>query len=157
MVAVTHSISQSASPSSALALLSEGLLPEDVRRVADAHEWAQALYADRSLGTREPVWPHALGTALIVASLRLDADARIAALSACADVPVLIVRAAEISGLAERIGDRAVKVAESGIGGTEDVARLAAEGADVILVGEALVKHGDPRSAIGDFMAAGKG
>ena len=80
MVAVTHSISQSASPSSALALLSEGLLPEDVRRVADAHEWAQALYADRSLGTREPVWPHALGTALIVASLRLDADARIAAL-----------------------------------------------------------------------------
>lgn len=56
--------------------------------------------------------------------------------------------------LAERIGDRAVKVAESGILGTADVARVAAEGADVILVGEALVKHGDPRSAIGDFMSA---
>ncbi len=56
--------------------------------------------------------------------------------------------------LAERIGGRAVKVAESGILSTDDVARVAGEGADVILVGEALVKHGDPRSAIGDFMAA---
>ena len=73
------------------------------------------------------------------------------------NLKTLDVDLATFSGLAERIGDRAVKVAESGIGGTEDVARLAAEGADVILVGEALVKHGDPRSAIGDFMAAGKG
>ncbi|NHB86012.1 indole-3-glycerol phosphate synthase TrpC [Tessaracoccus sp. HDW20] len=59
--------------------------------------------------------------------------------------------------LAERIGDAAVKVAESGILGTGDVARVAAEGADVILVGEALVRHGDPRAAIGDFMAAAEG
>lgn len=56
--------------------------------------------------------------------------------------------------LAERIGDQAIKVAESGILTTEDVALVAAQGADVILVGEALVKHGDPRAAIGDFMAA---
>lgn len=57
-------------------------------------------------------------------------------------------------GLAERIGDAAVKVAESGILTETDVARVAAEGADVILVGEALVKHGDPTHAIGSFMAA---
>ena len=59
------------------------------------------------------------------------------------------------AGLAERIGDAAVKVAESGILGPEDVARVA--GADVILVGEALVKHGDPTRAIADLMAAGRG
>jgi len=80
MVAVTHSISPSASASSVLELLCEGLLPDDVRRVGEAHQWVQALYGPRTLGTHEPVWPHALGTALIVASLRLDADTRIAAL-----------------------------------------------------------------------------
>nr|MBP8267829.1 bifunctional (p)ppGpp synthetase/guanosine-3',5'-bis(diphosphate) 3'-pyrophosphohydrolase [Zoogloea sp.] len=80
MVAVTHSISQSASASSALELLCEGLLPDDARRVAEAHAWTQPLYGERTLGTREPIWQHALGSALIVSSLRLDADARIAAL-----------------------------------------------------------------------------
>ncbi len=57
--------------------------------------------------------------------------------------------------LADRIGGDAVKVAESGILGPDDVARVA--GADVILVGEALVKHGDPTRAIADLMAAGRG
>ena len=57
--------------------------------------------------------------------------------------------------LADRIGDGAVKVAESGILGPEDVERVA--GADVILVGEALVKHGDPTRAIADLMSAGRG
>ena len=41
-----------------------------------------------------------------------------------------------------------VAVAESGIEGPEDAARCAAEGADVVLVGEALVKDGDPRAAV---------
>jgi indole-3-glycerol phosphate synthase len=41
-----------------------------------------------------------------------------------------------------------VKVAESGISGPDDVARLVAQGADVVLVGEALVKDGDPRGAV---------
>jgi len=44
-------------------------------------------------------------------------------------------------------GDR-VKVAESGITGVADVARFIAEGADVVLVGEALVKDGDPQAAV---------
>ena len=80
MVAVTHSISPSASPSSALELLCEGLIPDDAQRVALAHEWVQTLYAERTLGTGEAVLQHALGTALIAASLRLDADTRVAAL-----------------------------------------------------------------------------
>ena len=51
-------------------------------------------------------------------------------------------------------GDR-VKVAESGIATVADVERVAAAGADVILVGEALVKHGDPRAALAAFIEAG--
>lgn len=80
MVAVTYSISHSASSAAALELLYEGLLPEDVQRVGAAFEWAQSLYGERTLGTREPVSTHALGVALIAASLRLDADTRVAAL-----------------------------------------------------------------------------
>ncbi|MFT3862610.1 indole-3-glycerol phosphate synthase TrpC [Micropruina sp.] len=53
------------------------------------------------------------------------------------------------------IPDGVVKVAESGILGTADVRLVADAGADVILVGEALVRHGDPRRAVQDFIAAG--
>ena len=49
--------------------------------------------------------------------------------------------------------DDVVTVAESGIGGPEDAARYAAEGADVVLVGEALVKDGDPRAAVAAMKA----
>jgi indole-3-glycerol phosphate synthase len=39
------------------------------------------------------------------------------------------------------------------VGGPEDAARHAAEGADVVLVGEALVKDGDPRAAVAAIKA----
>ena len=42
----------------------------------------------------------------------------------------------------------AVRVAESGIAGPDDVRRFVAEGADVVLVGEALVRDGDPEGAV---------
>jgi indole-3-glycerol phosphate synthase len=41
-----------------------------------------------------------------------------------------------------------VRVAESGVTGPADVRRFVAEGADVVLVGEALVKDGDPEAAV---------
>ncbi len=44
-------------------------------------------------------------------------------------------------------GDR-VLVAESGIAGPDDVVRYAAEGARAVLVGEALVRAGDPAGAV---------
>ena len=50
--------------------------------------------------------------------------------------------------LAKLLPDGVVKVAESGITGTADVERYADEGADVVLVGEALVKDGDPEAAV---------
>ena len=46
-----------------------------------------------------------------------------------------------------------VTVAESGIEGPDDAARYAAEGADVVLVGEALVKDGNPRAAVAAMKA----
>ncbi len=57
--------------------------------------------------------------------------------------------------LAGMIPDDRVRVAESGIATVADVERVAAAGADAILVGEALVKHGDPRAALSAFIEAG--
>lgn len=48
-----------------------------------------------------------------------------------------------------------VRVAESGITGPDDAARYAAEGADVVLVGEALVRDGDPAAAVTTMRKAG--
>jgi indole-3-glycerol phosphate synthase len=50
--------------------------------------------------------------------------------------------------LVKLLPDDVVTVAESGVSGPEDAARYAALGADVVLVGEALVKDGNPRAAV---------
>jgi len=50
--------------------------------------------------------------------------------------------------LAPLLPDDRVKVAESGIFGPVDVKRYVAEGARAVLVGEALVKDGDPEGAV---------
>ena len=50
--------------------------------------------------------------------------------------------------LAPGIPDECVKVAESGIVSPADVRRYVAEGARAVLVGEALVKDGNPREAV---------
>jgi indole-3-glycerol phosphate synthase len=57
--------------------------------------------------------------------------------------------------LVKLLPDGVVKVAESGISGPQDAARYAAEGADVVLVGEALVKDGDPEAAVAAMRQAG--
>jgi indole-3-glycerol phosphate synthase len=58
--------------------------------------------------------------------------------------------------LVKLLPDGVVRVAESGVGGTDDAARYADEGADVVLVGEALVKDGDPRAAVAAMKAVGR-
>ena len=50
--------------------------------------------------------------------------------------------------LAPLIPDDRVKVAESGIFGRDDVLRFASQGARAVLVGEALVRDGDPQQAV---------
>ena len=49
-----------------------------------------------------------------------------------------------------------LKVAESGIGSVQDVIRAVAAGADAILVGESLVKAGNPEQAISEFLNVAK-
>jgi indole-3-glycerol phosphate synthase len=57
--------------------------------------------------------------------------------------------------LAPQIPDGIVRVAESGVRGPHDVIELARAGADVVLVGEALVTGRDPRLGVADLVAAG--
>jgi indole-3-glycerol phosphate synthase len=59
--------------------------------------------------------------------------------------------------LADRIPEGVVRVAESGIAGPDDAARCAAQGADAVLVGEALVIDGEPTAAVAAMRAAGGG
>ena len=55
--------------------------------------------------------------------------------------------------LATVIPDGVVKVAESGVRGRDDAARLADVGYDAILVGESLVTSGDPTTALQELRA----
>lgn len=50
-----------------------------------------------------------------------------------------------------------VRVAESGIAGPEDIAPLVAAGFDAVLIGESLVRSGDPARAVGLLRAAAGG
>lgn len=59
------------------------------------------------------------------------------------------------SRLRPLIPEGVVTVAESGIAGPEDAAAYAAQGADAVLVGEALVRTGDPRAGAEAIIAAG--
>jgi indole-3-glycerol phosphate synthase len=69
------------------------------------------------------------------------------------DLTTLQVDRAVFGRLAPLIPDGTVRVAESGVAGPDDVADYHRQGADVVLVGEALVKSGDPREAITKFRA----
>lgn len=73
------------------------------------------------------------------------------------NLQTLAVDLAQFESLAGLIPPDRVKVAESGLLTVADVERVAAAGADVVLVGEALVRAGAPRRAVADFTAAGTG
>ncbi len=79
MVSVTHAISQNDSVAP-VDLLVAGLRASDRERIEQALDLAADVYEGRVLGTGESTWTHAIGMALIAASLRLDVDSRIAAL-----------------------------------------------------------------------------
>lgn len=59
------------------------------------------------------------------------------------------------SKLVELIPDDVIKVAESAVRNAEDIAHYRQSGADVVLVGEALVTN-DPAAMLKSFLAAGK-
>jgi indole-3-glycerol phosphate synthase len=84
----------------------------------------------------------------------LEAGATVVGVNA-RNLKTLDVDPGTFSRLAPLLPDDVVKVAESGVAGPADAARYAAEGADAVLVGEALVTGGEPRRAAYDIVRAG--
>ncbi len=82
------------------------------------------------------------------------AGARVVGVNA-RDLKTLEVHPDTFARLAPLVPDGCLRVAESGIAGPEDAARYAADGADAVLVGEALVRDGDPAEAARAIVAAG--
>lgn len=60
--------------------LCEGLSVEESALIREAEAFARQAYGDHALGSGEGIWSHALGMALILVGLKLDADSRLAAL-----------------------------------------------------------------------------
>jgi indole-3-glycerol phosphate synthase len=71
------------------------------------------------------------------------------------DLKTLHVDTDMFARLADLVPAGVVKVAESGLSNAADAARAAAAGADVVLVGEALVRDQEPRRAVADMIEAG--
>ena len=67
------------------------------------------------------------------------------------DLTTLEVDRSVFAELVSLIPEGIVRVAESGVTGPQDVAEYRDWGADVVLVGEALVRSKDPRTAIREF------
>ncbi|MGV8908231.1 MAG: indole-3-glycerol phosphate synthase TrpC [Propionicimonas sp.] len=82
----------------------------------------------------------------------LDAGARLVGVNN-RNLKTLEVNLSHFEGMAETIGDAAVKVAESGILSVQDAIRMRTAGADAVLVGELLVRHGDPAAAVAALRA----
>src|SRR5574338_422133 len=80
MVSVTHAVTEADAETPRIDLLCDGLDADQRALVEKAVALAEPLYKDQRLGTGETVWRHALGSAMIAASLRLDTETRIAAL-----------------------------------------------------------------------------
>ena len=80
MVSVTHSVATQNDLAHSLQTICAGLSPENCSKIHWAAEFAQALYGERVLLSGENAWHHALGMALIVAGLKLDANCRLASL-----------------------------------------------------------------------------
>lgn len=104
---------------------------------------------------------HSLGmTALVEAHTAeevhraVDAGAKVIGVNA-RNLHTLEVNREVFAELAPLIPAGVVKVAESGVRGPHDVLDYARWGADAVLVGEALVTQGSPRTAVADMVAAG--
>ena len=72
------------------------------------------------------------------------------------NLKTLDVNRSVFAALAGSIPAAAVVVAESGVRDAADVEHYAAEGANAVLVGEALVRHNDPAATIAEFTRTGR-
>ena len=86
----------------------------------------------------------------------VEAGARLFGVNA-RNLKTLEVHPGVFADIAARVPADLIKVAESGITGPQDAARYASEGAQALLIGEALVKNGDPATAVAAMIAACEG
>ncbi len=109
-------------------VLNAGISDEDRRSLARALAFAADLYGGKLLGTGEPAYEHAVGTARNVAELRLDADARAAGLLFA--VPAYLPAAEET--LAESFGAAVASLVMgiSRLNALRVITRTAAQGKD---------------------------
>lgn len=108
-----------------------------------------------------------LGLGLLVEVHRLEEAERAAAISPevvgvnARDLEALVVSfergLATLAAVREAFGEEVVLVAESGIRGPDDVRRARAAGADAVLVGERLMRSGDPGALVEELVRAGRG
>lgn len=105
---------------------------------------------------------HSLGmTALVEAHSRLealralDAGARVVGVNA-RDLRTLTVNMDNFAQIVDVIPEDIIAVAESGVKGPKDVFDYAQDGADAVLIGEALVKTNSPREAVASMVSAGQ-
>jgi len=105
---------------------------------------------------------HELGMHALVETHTVEEIQRAAAIEApivginVRNLKTLAVDTAHYGTLADELPDKAVRIAESGVQSASDVAMYASQGADAVLVGEALVRHGEPSQAIADFRYASR-
>ena len=71
------------------------------------------------------------------------------------DLTTLEVDPRRFAAVREIIPEGAIAVAESGVKSADDVRRLAAEGADAVLVGESVATSADPAAAVAALVEAG--
>ncbi|TXG94052.1 MAG: bifunctional (p)ppGpp synthetase/guanosine-3',5'-bis(diphosphate) 3'-pyrophosphohydrolase, partial [Rhodocyclaceae bacterium] len=79
MVSVVHSVAATSDFEQFLATLGEGLSVAEADSLKAAVEYAWQVYGDKTLGSGERIWSHALGMAVIIAGLKLDVESRMAA------------------------------------------------------------------------------
>ena len=105
---------------------------------------------------------HELGMNALVETHTVEEIERAAALNPkivginVRNLKTLEVDTSHYGTLADQLPENVVRVAESGVKAASDVAMYASQGADAVLVGEALVKHGEPKQAIVDFRQASR-
>src|SRR5438552_18735018 len=109
-------------------VLNAGISDEDRRSLARALAFAADLYGGKLLGTGEPAYEHAVGTARNAAGLRLDADARAAGLLFA--VPAYLPAAEE--ALTESFGTAVASLVMgiSRLNALRVISRTAAQGKD---------------------------
>ncbi|HUK01854.1 MAG TPA: indole-3-glycerol-phosphate synthase [Steroidobacteraceae bacterium] len=74
----------------------------------------------------------------------------------CRDLATLEVVPGRLEQLVALLPGDVPRVAESGVGGARDAARVAAAGYDLALVGSALMTGGNPHRLVGEMLTAGR-